>query len=203
MKKPVLILNRNFFPINAQKNWSDIFVGICSGAFKPIDITYTVDENGQIDLNTIEYLNVIGSIKEWAEVEIRPYDEYVTTPNRIYRMPPIVVCANFKDILKKKMQFPTKSNIWKRDNYECQYSGEKLSRDELSCDHILPSSRGGLNSWENLVTCSKLINGQKGDKTPKEAGLKLIRQPKKPADGYSFDFMRKEWEMFLDGGNFE
>lgn len=203
MKKPVLVLNRNWMPVNAQKNWSDIFVGICSGAFRPVDITYASDEKGNIDLNTIESLNVINSIAEWADIEVRPYDEYVTTPKRIYRMPAIVVCAKYDQINKKRVQFPTFSNIIKRDQWTCQYTGEKLTTSTKSIDHIIPSSRGGQNTWENLVACKRELNTWKGDRTPKECGLKLIQQPHKPLNGYSFEFMRQEWEMFLDGGSFE
>lgn len=203
MKKPVLVLNKGWFPINAEKSWTDVFTKICSGAFYPVDISYSVNEDGLIDLEKMEQLNAIRSFKDWSELEIRPYDEYVTTPKKIVRMPSLVICANFNEITKKKIQFPTKSNIWKRDNYTCIYTGEKLTRDELSIDHAQPSSRGGENSWTNLVTCKKSLNVWKGNRTPKECGLKFLWTPSKPVDGYSFDFMRKEWEMFLSGGDFE
>ena len=203
MKKPTLILNRNWLPINANKSYSDIFVGICSGAFKPIDITYATGEDGSVDLNTIESMNAVENLEEWGRCEIRPYDEFVNTPKRSYRMPSVVVCANFNQIPIKRAVFPTKQNIWKRDKYICLYTGEKLTRETVSLDHVLPSSRGGKNTWENLATASKSINHFKADRTPKEAGLTLIYKPFKPKGGMTFDFLRDEWKVFLDGGSFE
>lgn len=202
MKKPILILNRNWLPVAAKHSWSDAFVGMCSGAFKPVDIWYATNEDGIVDLNTIESMMVINSMEEWAEVPIRAYDEYVTSPKRVYRMPAVVVCAKFDQIPEKRTQFPTKQNIWKRDKYECQYTGEKLTREDLSIDHCLPSSRGGGNTWTNLVTCKKSLNVWKSDRTPEECGLKLINRPFKPAGGLNFDFLRDEWKVFLEGGDF-
>ena len=98
------------------------------------------------------------------------------------------------------MVFPTKANIWKRDNYTCAYTGEKLTKETVSVDHIIPQSRGGKNTWENLITASKKINVFKDDRTPKEAGLKLLWKPEKPRNGLVFDFMRDEWRVFLEGG---
>jgi 5-methylcytosine-specific restriction endonuclease McrA len=77
-----------------------------------------------------------------------------------------------------------------------------LTKDELTVDHVLPSSRGGENSWENLVTCDKTLNIWKSDRTPKECNLKLLNKPVKPKNGMVFSFLREEWKMFVDGGNF-
>lgn len=203
MKKPILVLNRLWLPISAKHSWSDIFVGLCSGAFKPVDISYATDEKGIVDLNTIESMMVINSMEEWSEVPVRAYDEYVTSPKRVYRLPPVVVCSKFDQIPIRRAIFPTKQNIWKRDRYMCCYSGEKLTKDFLSVDHVIPSSRGGQNTWTNLATSHKEINRLKGDKTPEEAGLKLLWTPSKPKGGLSFDFIRDEWGVFLNGGNFE
>ena len=58
--------------------------------------------------------------------------------------------------------------------------GQKLGGIEADIDHIVPRSQGGKNSWDNMVVCSKNINRKKGNKTPEQAGLKLIKKPKKP-----------------------
>jgi hypothetical protein len=152
----------------------------------------------KVDKNKIEWLNVIRSFDEWKKMPIRDYDEYVSTPNTVYRLPNIVVCSTFNKIIFKKVLFPTKSNIWQRDNYICQYSGKKLTRENVTVDHILPKSRGGENSWTNLVTCDKDLNVWKGDRTPKECGLKLLNKPSQPKNGMVFSFMRDEWKMFID-----
>jgi 5-methylcytosine-specific restriction endonuclease McrA len=72
---------------------------------------------------------------------------------------------------------PSRNLIHKRDNHTCQYCGVK---ENLTIDHILPSSRGGIDSWENLVCCCTSCNAKKGNKTPREAGMQLLKEPKAP-----------------------
>jgi 5-methylcytosine-specific restriction endonuclease McrA len=197
MKQEILKLNAGYFPVGIT-NWKTAMVDIVSGAVHPVDVYYETDADGNINKEKIEAFNTIRSFEEWANLPIREFDDYVNTAKTSIRLPPIVVCASFNKIIYKRVVFPTKSNIWKRDNYVCQYSGKKLTKEELSVDHILPSSRGGGNTWENLVTCDKDLNVWKSDRTPQECGLKLLSRPTKPSNGMVFSFVRKEWEMFVD-----
>lgn len=202
MKQQILKLNSNYYPI-AVTDWKTAMVDIVSGSAFPIDIMYELDSSGTVNKNKIEWMNVVKKFSEWAEMPIREFDDYVNSPNKSYRLPSIIICSNFDKIIFKKVMFPTKANIWKRDNYTCAYTGEKLTKDTLSVDHIIPCSRNGPNSWENLITASKKINTWKGDRTPKECGLKLRWKPTRPNNGLIFDFMRDEWHMFISGGKFE
>lgn len=72
-------------------------------------------------------------------------------------------------------------NVFKRDNFICQYCGDRYPRKELTLDHVVPKSHGGLNDWTNIVTSCKTCNLKKADREPRQAGMKLIRQPKKPS----------------------
>ena len=128
---------------------------------------------------------------------IRSYDEYIQTTRGPVRIPPVVICANYDKITYNKVQFPTKSNIYKRDNFTCAYTGKKLSKDELSIDHVIPKSKGGVDTWENLVTCDRMLNSRKGSQTLAEAGLKLAYKPYKPKNGMIFDSFKEEWSAFL------
>jgi 5-methylcytosine-specific restriction endonuclease McrA len=92
----------------------------------------------------------------------------------------------------------SRQNIFKRDNHQCQYCG---SRTDLTLDHVIPRSRGGVTSWENLVTACKHCNSRKGDYTPEEAEMPLKRKPFKPS---FFMFLRdfsgsidEEWMTYL------
>ncbi len=91
----------------------------------------------------------------------------------------------------------TRQNIFRRDNNECQYCG---TRKDLTLDHVLPSSKGGQHSWLNLVTACKRCNAKKGNYTPDEAGMQLLRKPYKPS--YAL-FLRdnsgfgNEWDEYL------
>jgi 5-methylcytosine-specific restriction endonuclease McrA len=74
--------------------------------------------------------------------------------------------------LPDRMYKPNRRNIFLRDNYSCSYCDRQLNAEELSIDHILPKSRGGKETWENLTTACKSCNCLKGDRTPEEAGMK-------------------------------
>jgi len=65
-----------------------------------------------------------------------------------------------------------------RDNYTCQYCGKRTR--PLTLDHVLPKTRGGKTTWENLVACCARCNAKKGDRTPEEAGMRLLRKPIRP-----------------------
>ena len=92
---------------------------------------------------------------------------------------------------------PSRNLIHKRDNHTCQYCGEK---ENLTIDHILPSSRGGIDSWENLVCCCTSCNTKKGNKTPGEVGMRLIKQPKPPFNKVHLTINASnvsEWKEFV------
>ena len=71
----------------------------------------------------------------------------------------------------------SRHKIYKRDNHECVYCGTKQ---DLSIDHVIPRSRGGDNSWGNLVSCCKKCNSKKGNRTPEEANMKFIKKVEVP-----------------------
>jgi len=197
MKQEVLKLNANF-QVLGTVHWKKVMGDIVTGAAHPVDVQYYQDKHGKVDLSKVEVLNVIKDLDEWMNVPVRPFDDYVNTPNQVVRIPPVVVCANFDKIVHKRVLFPTKNNIWKRDNYQCCYTGEKLTKDNISTDHVIPKSRGGDNSWTNLVTAKKDINVFKADRTPKEAGLTMLYKPFKPENGMVYSTIREEWNVFLD-----
>lgn len=72
----------------------------------------------------------------------------------------------------------TRKNFYLRDRHRCQYCGEYFAAKDLTLDHVIPKSRGGQDSRENLVTCCKPCNRIKGDKSPAEAGMMLLHKPK-------------------------
>ncbi|MBO5947382.1 HNH endonuclease [bacterium] len=91
-----------------------------------------------------------------------------------------------------------RENILIRDNYTCQYCGRKLPESELTLDHVYPKSRKGPDMWENIVACCKECNQYKANRTPKEAGMKLLRRPFRPDDYMEFEFLKypKQYREF-------
>ena len=81
------------------------------------------------------------------------------------------------------------ARVFFRDDYTCQYCGETKPERELTLDHVMPKSRGGDASWENQTTACKDCNNKKADRTPEEAGMKLLSLPAKPRDTLVFELM--------------
>ena len=75
-----------------------------------------------------------------------------------------------------KTRKPNRKNIFTRDRALCQYCSKQLTYEESTVDHVLPRSRGGRNTWSNLVLCCSACNTKKGDKTPAEAEMLLLRK---------------------------
>jgi 5-methylcytosine-specific restriction endonuclease McrA len=96
---------------------------------------------------------------------------------------------------------PTRANIMLRDEDTCQYCG-KHSRD-LTLDHVVPRSRGGEGTWENLVACCRACNGRKGNRLLKDVGMRLLRQPRPLDHEYAGFFLlryprlREAYEAFV------
>ena len=72
----------------------------------------------------------------------------------------------------------TRREIFRRDGYTCQYCGQKSN--SLTMDHVVPRHRGGLHSWENLVSACPSCNRRKGGRTPEEARMQLLHVPYEP-----------------------
>ncbi len=75
----------------------------------------------------------------------------------------------------------SRANVYARDENRCQYCGGRFSPSHLTFDHVVPVARGGPKGWDNIVTCCIPCNRRKGDRTPEEAGLTLLRRPRRPA----------------------
>jgi 5-methylcytosine-specific restriction endonuclease McrA len=112
-------------------------------------------------------------IVEAAEAELR--SEHITMPM------PLVIRLVYYVRIPYRVALPlTRRTVLARDHYTCQYCGKQPPRKDLTVDHILPRSRGGHTSWENVVTACQRCNGHKGSRTPEEANMKLLSRPVKP-----------------------
>ena len=74
----------------------------------------------------------------------------------------------------------SRANILARDKFQCQYCAADLSAKDSTLDHVIPRSRGGKTTWENMVCACAACNRTKGGRTPKEARMKLLKTPIKP-----------------------
>ncbi len=96
----------------------------------------------------------------------------------------------------------TRREVFARDHHRCQYCGRSDS--ELTLDHVLPRHRGGRHEWDNVVAACQRCNHRKAARTPREAGMRLIQKPVRPAATIATMFGHyvhryREWHPFLLG----
>ncbi|NCP84959.1 MAG: HNH endonuclease [Bacteroidetes bacterium] len=113
---------------------------------------------------------------EKAELIHKHESQRIKTINASFDLPTVIRLKDYVRIPNKNIVV-TRKNVLKRDANRCQYCG---SRESLTLDHVIPRSRGGGDSWDNLVTCCASCNVKKGNKTPKEAQMPLLSKPHKP-----------------------
>ncbi len=129
---------------------------------------------------------------------IKPANGYkLHSVAKSYPMPSVIRLNRYVNAPYKGVNL-TRQNIFKRDNFECQYCGTKR---ELTIDHVVPRAKGGADTWTNLVTACKKCNAKKGNYTPETANMPLRKKPTKPS--YSI-FLKDhvndqigEWDAFL------
>jgi 5-methylcytosine-specific restriction endonuclease McrA len=111
---------------------------------------------------------------------IKEYDREVKSVSARVKLPAVV---RLHKLVKKRHVTVTfsRKNVFLRDDYTCQYCGKRFEPRHLTCDHIVPKSRGGMAEWTNIVTSCAACNRRKGDKLPEEAGMVPGRRPFRPS----------------------
>ncbi len=110
---------------------------------------------------------------------ISTWDEKIHWASGSMKIPAIIRLKYYVKYVQRRSPF-SRLAIFRRDRYCCQYCGVVLGEELLTVDHVLPKSRGGLKSWTNMVTSCKSCNTFKNNRTPEEAGIKLIQIPFMP-----------------------
>ncbi len=138
----------------------------------------------------------------WCDLPVGIDDDVIRTPSRRIRIPRVIQLVYYDRVPHREVRF-TRRNIFFRDRNRCQYCGKVFAQRDLNLDHVVPLSRGGHSEWTNVVTACVPCNSKKGNRYPAEAGIKLVRRPKKPA-GHPIlrsSWIRQfheEWRTFLD-----
>lgn len=101
----------------------------------------------------------------------------VHSASRSVQVPSVIRLLAYRHIPQQTRALSRK-NILLRDRNTCQYCGTVLPSGELTLDHVIPRSRGGSSTWENLVACCHPCNRRKGNQSPSEAAMKLMREPR-------------------------
>ena len=114
---------------------------------------------------------------------IETYDKVIRSTSQVFKIPSVIVLCR---VIKFKFQTfnCSRKSIFARDEHTCQYCRASFGDKELTLDHVLPKSRGGEKTWTNLVAACKKCNQKKGNKTPEEAGMLLIKKPVQPKNSF-------------------
>jgi 5-methylcytosine-specific restriction endonuclease McrA len=179
----VLVLNRSFLPIHVtsvRRAFSLLYQGIARA----------VNE----EYRTFDF-------ESWQALAVARNAESIGSVDGRIRVPRVIVLTTFDRIPKRHVRF-SRLNIYARDDFACQYCGERPQRSELNLDHVVPRSLGGKSTWQNVVCSCLECNRRKGGRTPRQAGLKLRRKPARPQWTPFVNLMLanvryKEWRPFL------
>ncbi|MBC18893.1 MAG: HNH endonuclease [Planctomycetaceae bacterium] len=138
-----------------------------------------------IDIEAGRYVNY--DFLSWREIsqlklefdERDPQSDWLQSVNFAVEIPRVIRLLSYDKIPRRGMRF-NRRNVFARDENRCQYCGKRFSTSELSLDHVRPRSQGGDMGWENIVCCCVACNSRKGGRTPEQAGMRLVREPKRP-----------------------
>ena len=137
----------------------------------------------------------------WSALTPRECDVTIGTSRGAIRVPRVVQLVTYDRMPRSAVRL-TRRNIFLRDGHTCQYCGRRSSTRDLNLDHVMPRSRGGPMTWENVVCSCRVCNLRKGGRTPAEASMRLLRKPVRPRWSpilaLAFSPSRPaEWEPFL------
>ena len=110
---------------------------------------------------------------------LEEYDVLIRSPRLVLQTPAVGRLVRSGGPYRRLLPF-SRENVLLRDGYRCQYCGAQKARPVLNQDHVLPRARGGQASWENIVSACYRCNQKKSNRTPEEAGMKLLRKPFRP-----------------------
>ena len=126
-------------------------------------------------------------VKEQADILDFYNGDFITSPGRRWPVPAVIRSREYINAKKRNVSF-SKKNVCIRDNMQCQYCGHKFHDiSEVTFDHVLPKSqwynkdiKGTSTRWTNIVTCCYSCNSKKANRTPGEAGMRLLKKPIEP-----------------------
>lgn len=137
----------------------------------------------------------------------RPHEDWVRSVSFEIQVPRVIRLLLY-DRLPKQQLHLSRRNILARDGHMCQYCGRHFPTQQLSLDHVMPRSRGGQTTWENVVCACLACNVRKGGRTPHEAKMRLVRAPAKPQRNPLLVLKLKNpkyesWGTWLEGVHWE
>ncbi|HEX3657234.1 MAG TPA: HNH endonuclease [Pirellulales bacterium] len=163
LERPTLVLNRNWQPVNV--------------ATVERALVMLWNESSRV-VDPHDYQ--MYSWADWSRLAPGEGEPFVRAIRMRLRVPEVVTLTDYDRLPAAAVSF-SRRNIFKRDHYTCQYCGEQPGSEELTIDHVVPRAQGGTSTWQNCVLACVACNKRKADRTPVQAGLRLRKQPVRPA----------------------
>ncbi len=156
---------------------------------------------GYEPLNVCRVRRAIVLIEQQKAEMLENGQGFIRSADRLFAIPSVIRISSMVRRPRRNSKKLTRMEIFRRDHYTCQYCGKQAK--QLTLDHVMPRYRGGPHTWENVVSACIPCNRGKAGRTPKEAGMKLSRQPGPPEDASMFFVydhqrdIRQEWKKYL------
>ena len=170
LEEPVLLLNRLYAAVRIVSA-RRAFSLLC----KELAEVIAVEDEGMRTYDFSDWCDIADVRRELEGDQYR----WVTTPRLELPVPPVVRLFGYDKFPRLQTKL-SRRNIFARDEHRCQYCGQRFRIKDLTIDHVVPRVQGGENSWKNLVCACYKCNAKKGGRTPSQANMHLIRQPRRP-----------------------
>jgi 5-methylcytosine-specific restriction endonuclease McrA len=156
-----------------------------------------------LPLSTWPWQEAVKAVFRESVVVVSEYERTVRSPSTEIHLPSVLALKEYLS-QSQKPAF-TRFNVFLRDRFRCQYCGKKFKTRELTFDHLIPKSRGGRTTWENIVTACQKCNISKGNRMPNEVDMYPLYKPERPGIyqlqeyGRKFppNFLHASWGDFL------
>jgi 5-methylcytosine-specific restriction endonuclease McrA len=191
LERPVLVLNRLWQPVHTCSVRRALKL-LCLGHAQ------VVQTEGEARYQTHD-------IRSWVQYSIdddssSPLEEFIHSVKVALRVPKIIVLAIYDRLPRKEVKF-TRQNVFLRDSHTCQYCAKVFPESDLNLDHVFPRDRGGKTTWENIVTSCIPCNTRKANRLPREAGMRLLNEPRipkwRPLFGFKKQASEQVWQEFI------
>ncbi len=149
-----------------------------------------------LPINITDFRKAFNLVYKGKAEVIVDVEDIINTMDKQFKKPSVIRLTYHVNVPYRKVVL-SKENIFKRDGHKCVYCESKY---QLTIDHVYPKSRGGKDTWDNLISSCFRCNSRKGDRTPEEAGMKLFYQPYKPSPLHFMcesNKFREGWETYL------
>lgn len=192
----VLVLNRSFVAVHITNVRRAITL-----LFRQLAEVVHIEE-GQYAAHTLDSWRQLSALRSACR---RPDEDWVRAVGYDLQAPRVIRLVACDRGPRQGLRF-NRRNVFARDGNQCQYCGKHFPTSELSLDHVVPRSRGGPATWENIVTACLRCNVRKGGRTPQAAGMPLVKQPERPRTSPLLNTKlsnRKyeSWRVFLENSS--